>query len=81
MSLPEQLPTLTVKAAATALGVHASTVYRWVEAGELPAIRYGRHPKAGARRRGGEIRIPECAIADRLAPGLETYSGMSHRTA
>lgn len=69
MSLPKRLPTLSVKEAATALGVHPSTVYRWVEAGDLAAVRYGRTPDKASKKRGGEIHIPESAVAERLRRG------------
>ncbi|RAJ70242.1 excisionase family DNA binding protein [Streptomyces sp. Amel2xB2] len=67
MPLPKRLPTLSVKEAAAALGVHISTVYRWAELGDLPVVRYGSEPSHG--RRGSEIRIPEHVIADRLRRG------------
>lgn len=69
MALPTKLPTLSVKEAATALEVHPSTIYRWVDEGELTAVRYGKVRREGAKTRGGEIRIPEHVIADRLRRG------------
>jgi excisionase family DNA binding protein len=51
---------LTTSAAARLLGVHRSTVARWVDAGLLPAVRL---PSAGRRR--GSIRI-EASEIDRL---------------
>lgn len=69
MALPTRLPTLSVKEAATALDVHPSTIYRWVDEGELTAIRYGKAPAEGSKKRGGEIRIPEYVVADRLRRG------------
>lgn len=69
MALPQRLPTLSVRDAADALGVHASTIYRWVSEGELEVVRYGKAPTEGSGRRGAEIRIPEHAIAERLRRG------------
>lgn len=69
MALPKKLPTLSVKEAATALDVHASTIYRWVVEGELTAVRYGKAPAEGSKKRGGEIRIPEHVVADRMRRG------------
>lgn len=69
MALPERLPTLSVKESADALGVHPSTIYRWVGLGELTVVRYGRAPAPGDGRRGAEIRIPEHVIAERLRRG------------
>lgn len=72
MALPKRLPTLSVKEAATALDVHPSTIYRWVDEGELTSIRYGKSPAEGSKKRGGEIRIPEHVIAERLRRGPVT---------
>jgi excisionase family DNA binding protein len=69
MALPTRLPTLSVKEAATALEVHPSTIYRWVDEGEMTAVRYGKEPAEGSKKRGGEIRIPEYVVADRLRRG------------
>jgi len=76
MALPQKLPTLSVKEAATALDVHASTIYRWVVEGELTAVRYGKEPAEGSKKRGGEIRIPEHVVADRMrrGPVVETVA-------
>jgi excisionase family DNA binding protein len=38
---PEQTPTVTVTEAARILGISRNTAYRAVEAGTLPALRYG----------------------------------------
>jgi excisionase family DNA binding protein len=69
MPLPQRLPTLSVKEAATALGLHPSTVYRWVDAGELEHVRYGKQPDKDSKKRGGEIRIPEGVVAALLRRG------------
>lgn len=69
MPLPKRLPTLSVKEAAKALDVSPSTVYRWVDVGDLVAIRYGKSPVQGSKKRGSEIRIPEYVVADRLRRG------------
>lgn len=69
MPLPQRLPTLSVKEAATALDLHPSTVYRWVEAGDLVHVRYGKEPNKDSKTRGGEIRIPEHVVADLLRRG------------
>ncbi|MFF5703431.1 helix-turn-helix domain-containing protein [Streptomyces sp. NPDC012794] len=69
MALPLKLPTLSVKEAATALDVHPSTIYRWVGEGELDSIRYGKQPAEGSKKRGGEIRIPEHVVDERLRRG------------
>ncbi len=61
---PHSGPLLTVKQAAKALGVHPATVYRWIHAEELAAIRYGTKPRKTAAKtsRGGAIRIPVEAV-------------------
>lgn len=69
MALPKRMPTISVKEAATALGVHVSTLYRWIDSGEITVVRYGPEPIEGSRKRGSEIRIPEHVIADRLRRG------------
>lgn len=69
MPLPQRLPTLSVKEAATALGLHPSTIYRWVDAGDLEHVRYGRQPDKEGKTRGSEIRIPENVVADLLRRG------------
>lgn len=69
MALPQKLPTLSVKEAATALDVHPSTIYRWVDEGELVSVRYGKNRPEGSKGRGSEIRIPEYAVAERLRRG------------
>ncbi|MDT0270550.1 helix-turn-helix domain-containing protein [Streptomyces sp. DSM 44915] len=60
---------LRVKEVADRLRVHPATVYRWINDGHLPAVRYGRPVVAGAARRGGgAIRVPEEALAEFAAP-------------
>jgi excisionase family DNA binding protein len=70
--LPPSPAVLSVRQVATALGVHISTVYRWIEEGELEAVRYGKQRQQGAKKRGGAIRIPESAVAERLRYGSAT---------
>lgn len=55
---------LRVKEVADLLGVHPATVYRWIEAGRLPGLRYGQPVVVGVvkPRGGGAIRVPEEAI-------------------
>jgi excisionase family DNA binding protein len=56
---------LRVKEVADRLRVHPATVYRWINDGHLPAVRYGKPVVAGtARRGGGAIRVPEEALTD-----------------
>ena len=57
---------LRVKEVADRLGVHPATVYRWIEEGELEAVRYGKPYARGNKRRGGAIRVPESALEGRL---------------
>lgn len=54
---------LTVKEVATRLGVSQSTVYRWVQDGDLEARRE-KKPSAVKSKRTyrGSIRIPEAAV-------------------
>lgn len=60
--LPAAQKLLTVREAAAALRVSKPTIYRWIDAGDLPAIRYGQPRAEGDTRRGGAIRIPEAAV-------------------
>jgi excisionase family DNA binding protein len=60
--LPAAQKLLTVREAAATLRVSKPTIYRWIAAGELPAIRYGQPRPDGDVRRGGAIRIPEAAV-------------------
>lgn len=69
MTLPRRLPTLSVKETASALGVHPSTVYRWVTEREIEAIRYSKDRAESSKGRGGEIHIPEHAVVERLQRG------------
>ena len=48
---------LTVAEVADLMRVSAMTVYRMVQAGELPAVRFGR-----------SYRIPEAAVVELIAP-------------
>lgn len=62
---------LRVKEVAARLRVHPATVYRWINEGHLPAVRYGRPVVVGGSgksRGGGAIRIPEAALADFSPP-------------
>lgn len=58
---------LCVKEAADRLKVHPGTIYRWIWAGQIQHVRYGKVHEAGSRGRGGAIRIPEWEIANREA--------------
>lgn len=62
---------LRVKEVADRLGVHPATVYRWIEQGELEAVRYGKPCARGSKKRGGAIRVPESALAERPSDGAE----------
>jgi excisionase family DNA binding protein len=57
---------LRVKEVADRLKVHPATVYRWINEGRLPAVRYGQPIEPGALSLGGggSIRVPESAVAD-----------------
>ncbi|MEU8927349.1 helix-turn-helix domain-containing protein [Kitasatospora sp. NPDC048545] len=57
---------VTAKVAATLLGVHVATVYRYLERGALPYRRFGADPPTtrGTGKRGGAIRIPLAAIEE-----------------
>lgn len=61
---------LRVKEVAARFNVHPATVYRWINEGHLPAVRYGRPIVSGATkaRGGGAIRVPEEALAGFSAP-------------
>lgn len=65
---------LRVKEVADRLRVHPATVYRWINDGHLPAVRYGRQVAVGGpkTRGGGAIRIPEDALAGFEPPSVET---------
>jgi excisionase family DNA binding protein len=60
--LPAAQKLLTVREAAVLLRISKPTVYRWIDNGDLPAIRYGQPRAEGDTRRGGAIRIPEAAV-------------------
>jgi excisionase family DNA binding protein len=60
--LPAAQKLLTVREAAMLLRISKPTVYRWIDNGDLPAIRYGQPRAEGDTRRGGAIRIPEAAV-------------------
>ncbi|MGW6016034.1 helix-turn-helix domain-containing protein [Streptomyces sp. NPDC055210] len=62
---------LTVGEAAVVLRVSKPTIYRWIDAGDLPAIRYGQARAKGDTRRGGAIRIPETAVLAYLNPSAQ----------
>ena len=65
---------LRVKEVADRLRVHPATVYRWINDGHLPAVRYGKTLVAGTPRArgGGAIRVPEDALAGFQPPSVET---------
>jgi excisionase family DNA binding protein len=69
--LPAAQKLLTAGEAAVALRVSKPTIYRWIDAGYLPAIRYGQPRAEGDTRRGGAIRIPEAAVLAHLTPTEE----------
>lgn len=56
--LPAAQELLTVRETAVLLRISKPTVYRWIDNGDLPAIRYGQPRAEGDARRGGAIRIP-----------------------
>ena len=60
--LPAAQKLLTVREAAVLLRISRPTVNRWIDNGDLPAIRYGQPRAEGDTRRGGAIRIPEAAV-------------------
>lgn len=64
--LPERPRLLTVREFAAALRVSVPTAYRWIAAGEVTVIRYGKPRSGGDTRRGGAIRIPESEVDARL---------------
>lgn len=64
---------LRVKEVADRLRVHPATVYRWIQDGHLPAVRYGKPFVLGSVRKrgsGGAIRVPEDALADFAPPSV-----------
>lgn len=64
--LPEMPDVLTVKETAKALKVSLPTVYRMVQEGRLPSIRWGTQWSRGQEGRGGAILIPKAAIDAKL---------------
>lgn len=64
---------LRVREVADRLRVHPATVYRWINAGYLPAVRYGRPVIVGATKTcgGGAIRVPEDALAGFAPPASD----------
>lgn len=58
---------LRVREAAERLDVHPATIYRWIDAGEMQHVRYGKLRAKGTKGRGGAIRIPEWEVAQREA--------------
>jgi excisionase family DNA binding protein len=64
---------LRVKEVADRLRVHPATVYRWINDGHLPAIRYGKPlgPDTTRQRGGGAIRVPEDALASFAPPAAD----------
>ena len=64
---------LRVKEVAKRLRVHPATVYRWINDGHLPAVRYGKPLAAGATRQrgGGAIRVPEDALTSFAPPATD----------
>jgi excisionase family DNA binding protein len=65
---------LRVKEVAKVLRVHPATVYRWIDEGHMPAVRYGRPVVVGETKRqrgGGAIRVPESALADFTPPTID----------
>ncbi|PAZ15646.1 hypothetical protein CLM62_12685 [Streptomyces sp. SA15] len=60
--LPADQELLTVREAAVLLRISKPTVYRWIDNGDLPAIRYGQPRAEGDPRRGGAIRIPRDVV-------------------
>lgn len=65
--LPAAQELLTVRETAVLLRISKPTVYRWIDNGDLPAIRYGQPRPEGDSRRGGAIRIPKNAVMALLA--------------
>lgn len=60
---------LTVAEVATMLRVSRMTVYRWVHAGDLPAVRFGRSFRVP--QRAVEVFMENAALHGRVAEGDE----------
>ncbi|MFD4547243.1 helix-turn-helix domain-containing protein [Streptomyces sp. NPDC058466] len=60
--LPAAQDLLTVQETAVLLRISKPTVYRWIDNGDLPAIRYGQPRAEGDSRRGGAIRISRAVV-------------------
>lgn len=67
---------LRVKEVADRLRVHPATVYRWINEGHLPAVRYGKPVVIGTTkpRGGGAIRVPMDALTE-FAPPAHAVPG------
>jgi excisionase family DNA binding protein len=65
--LPAAEELLTVAETAKLLRVSKPTVYRWIDDGDLPAIRYGQPRADGDSRRGGAIRVPKDVVMTLLS--------------
>lgn len=56
---------LRVREVAARLGVHPVTVYRWINSGRLPAVRYGQSASATkGTGRGGALTVPESVLVN-----------------
>ncbi|MER5638181.1 helix-turn-helix domain-containing protein [Kitasatospora sp. NPDC002227] len=73
-------PDVSVQEAATLLGVHACTIYRYIKAGLLAHKRLGSDPpqEGGTGRRGGGIRIPVWSIDEMRKVRQQQADGLEH---